>query len=55
MTLRRVKLVIAEAKVAQRKEQLEAGGSERFFEGGRFIDAYPVPATYMKWSIKSVF
>jgi len=51
----RKKRLEAEAKVAIRKAQLTAGASERYFEEGRTLDAYPLPATDRKWRTKGAF
>lgn len=48
----RRKRLIAETRVAKRKEQLAAGAPERFFEESRSIEAYPPAATDKKWRIK---
>ena len=48
----RRKRLAAEAKVAQRKQQLAAGEPEYYFEEGRSLDAYPLPATDMKWRVR---
>ena len=51
----RKKRLEAEAKVAIRKAQLRAGAAERYFEEGRTLDAYPLPATDGKWRSKGAF
>ena len=51
----RRKRLITEAKVTRRKEQLAVGAAERFFEEGRSLVAYPLPATDLKWRIKGAF
>jgi hypothetical protein len=48
----RKKRLNAEAKVLLRKEQLAAGAPERYFEEGRTIAAYPLPATDTKWRVR---
>ena len=45
----------AEAKVSDRKAQLAAGGTERYFEEGRTLEAYPLPATDGKWRVRGAF
>lgn len=48
----RKKRLAAEAKVELRKDELAAGASERYFEEGRSIGAYPLPATDTGWRVK---
>ncbi|MDR3571453.1 MAG: hypothetical protein P4L81_04635 [Candidatus Pacebacteria bacterium] len=51
----RKKRLAAEAKVRLRKQELAAGAPERYFEEGRSIEAYPLPATDAKWRIRGAF
>jgi hypothetical protein len=51
----RKKRLEAVANVAIRKAQLAAGASERYFEEGRTLDAYPLPATDGNWRTKGAF
>jgi hypothetical protein len=51
----RKKRLVAEAKVARRREELAAGAPERYFEEARSIAAYPLPSTDKKWQIKGAF
>jgi hypothetical protein len=51
----RKRRLAAEAKVLERTTQLAAGGTERYFEEGRTLKAYPLPSTDGKWRIKGAF
>jgi len=51
----RRKRLTAEARLAERKAQLAAGASERYFEEGRSLDAYPLPTTDAKWRMRGAF
>jgi hypothetical protein len=51
----RKRRLAAEAKVADRKAQLALGGTERYFEEGRSLEAYPLPTTDGKWRVMGAF
>jgi hypothetical protein len=51
----RKRRLAAEAKLADRKAQLAAGGTERYFEEGRALEAYPLPSTDGKWRVMGAF
>lgn len=45
----------AEAKVRFRRQQLAAGAPELYFEEARALEAYPLPATDIRWRIRGAF
>ena len=50
---RRTRLA-AKAKSEDRKAELDAGASERFFEEGRALSAYPLLKTDGKWRARGM-
>lgn len=48
----RARRLAAEARVSQRKSELEQGASEKFFEERRTLQAYPLLKTDGKWRAK---
>jgi hypothetical protein len=51
----RKRRLAAQAKVADRKAQLAVGGTDRYFEEGRTLEAYPLPTTDGKWRVRGAF